>query len=284
MPTRAGLGTLSEERILELQKQATEPADGDMGAAMQAMLEDGLAFGPTLDGELLVQRTIDSIAAGVGADKPLVLGATDDEFAMAVADAKNKLRFVPKSMLLKKHGAVEAGRCAPTSARTATSCAAAPRRCSAATSPTGCSACSRCGSPTLRGAAPTWLYRFSWRSATFDAAVHCLDVPFFFDCLTGADDAAIDRIAGAEPAAGARRRAARRRRRLHHDGPGRAGRDSRMPRARPASTTPRRPWSTTATRACARCSRPDREAPWSACPPNGVRDRGALRPPCFSHD
>ena len=26
---------------------------------MQAMLDDGLAFGPTLDGELLVRRTID---------------------------------------------------------------------------------------------------------------------------------------------------------------------------------------------------------------------------------
>ena len=34
-----------------------------------------------------------------------------------------------------------------------------------------------------RGDAPTWLYRFSWRSPNFGSAVHCVDVPFFFDCL-----------------------------------------------------------------------------------------------------
>ena len=194
----AGFGTLSEERVLELQKLATEPADGDMGAAMQKMLDDGLAFGPTLDGELLVQRTIDSIAAGVGADKPLVLGATDDEFAMAVADAKNKLRFVPKSMLLKKMGLSKTVVRAYLGANRDV-----VRRGTAAV--LGRYITDRMFRvfalrvAGARGAAPTWLYRFSWRSARFGAAVHCIDVPFFFDCLTGADDEAIDRIAGSNP-------------------------------------------------------------------------------------
>ncbi len=31
--------------------------------------------------------------------------------------------------------------------------------------------------------APTWLYRFSWRSPTLGHASHCFDLPFFFDCL-----------------------------------------------------------------------------------------------------
>ncbi|GAA3871511.1 hypothetical protein GCM10022275_20980 [Tessaracoccus defluvii] len=36
-----------------------------------------------------------------------------------------------------------------------------------------------------RGDAPTWLYRFAWESGKFGFAEHCLDVPFFFDCLDG---------------------------------------------------------------------------------------------------
>ena len=34
-----------------------------------------------------------------------------------------------------------------------------------------------------RSGTPTWVSRFSWRTPVFSAAVHCLDVPFFFDCL-----------------------------------------------------------------------------------------------------
>ena len=48
----------------------------------------------------------------------------------------------------------------------------------------------------LRGAAPTWAYRFSWPSGTFGFAEHCLDVPFFFDCLDGP---AIQPLAGPHP-------------------------------------------------------------------------------------
>jgi para-nitrobenzyl esterase len=36
-----------------------------------------------------------------------------------------------------------------------------------------------------RGQAPTWLYRFAWPSGRFGFAEHCIDVPFFFDCLDG---------------------------------------------------------------------------------------------------
>ena len=31
--------------------------------------------------------------------------------------------------------------------------------------------------------APTWLYRFAWRSGASGQSSHCLDVPFWFDCL-----------------------------------------------------------------------------------------------------
>ncbi|MGO4277209.1 hypothetical protein AB4Z22_46510, partial [Paenibacillus sp. TAF58] len=47
-----------------------------------------------------------------------------------------------------------------------------------------------------RGTAPTWAYEFSWTSPKFGLAVHCIDVPFFFDCL---DAVAVDAIAGDNP-------------------------------------------------------------------------------------
>ena len=34
-----------------------------------------------------------------------------------------------------------------------------------------------------RGDASTWVYRFSWPSGVFGFAEHCIDVPFFFDCI-----------------------------------------------------------------------------------------------------
>ncbi|WP_231734951.1 hypothetical protein [Microbacterium hominis] len=50
-----------------------------------------------------------------------------------------------------------------------------------------------------RGAAPTWMYRFSWPSGAFGFAEHCLDVPFFFDCL---DAEQVEPLAGPHPPQG----------------------------------------------------------------------------------
>ena len=47
-----------------------------------------------------------------------------------------------------------------------------------------------------RGDTPTWVYRFSWASPTRGWALHCLDVPFWFDVL---DAAGVERLAGPHP-------------------------------------------------------------------------------------
>ena len=43
---------------------------------------------------------------------------------------------------------------------------------------------------------PTWVYRFSFRSGVFGSAVHCIDVPFWFDCL---DSVKVEPLTGPEP-------------------------------------------------------------------------------------
>lgn len=190
-PTVAGFSSVDEERLLELQKQATKLGPASIGS----VVAEGLPLGPTIDDDLLLRSTRASLAAGVGADKPLVLGATDDEFTMAFSGAEKSLRWVPRGPLLKKLGL-------PKSAR---------REYLAANADIAALSTARIAGRLLtdlmfrsamlrvvadRGDAPTWVYRFSWPSGRFGFAEHCLDVPFFFDCLDGP---AMEPLAGPNP-------------------------------------------------------------------------------------
>ncbi|MFD4960036.1 carboxylesterase/lipase family protein [Microbacterium sp. NPDC058389] len=195
-PTRAGLSTVPEERILEAQKAATDVSGPN---AITKLLDDGLTLGPTIDGDLLTRSTLDSLAAGVGADKPLVLGATEDEFSMVVAGSAKTLRWIPLSFLLGKSGLKGAQRKSYLAANRdvmARGHAAVlgryitDRMFRTAVVKTA----------TARGAAPTWVYRYAFRSTqpgmVHDAAVHCIDVPFWFDCL---DSVQVEPLTGPNP-------------------------------------------------------------------------------------
>lgn len=195
-PTRAGLSTISEERLVETQQAATDVSGPD---AITKLLDDGLLLGPAIDGDLLTQSTLDSIAAGVGAGKPLVLGATDDEFSMVVAGAAKTLRWIPLGIVLGRSGLRGVQRKAYVAANrdvVARGHAAvlgryiADRMFKTAVVKTA----------RARGAAPTWVYRYAFRSsqpgAVQGSAVHCIDVPFWFDCL---DSVRIEPLTGRNP-------------------------------------------------------------------------------------
>lgn len=193
-PTRAGWSALPEEHILELQKKATELGPDSLGT----ILDDGLPLGPMVDGDLLVRPTPESFRLGIGADKPLVLGATDDEFTMAMSDAGKALRWVPKGLLLGKLGVRKAARQAYLAANADVVAKGKARL-------AGRVLTDRMFRTAIlriiadRGAAPTWVYRFSWPSGHFGFAEHCLDVPFFFDVLDGP---AMEPLAGPNPPQG----------------------------------------------------------------------------------
>ncbi len=195
-PDRAGLSTLSEERVLELQKQLTAPPEGGNPLdGLRTFIDGGLTLGPVIDGDLIPMKTVDAIQAGIGADKPLVLGATDDEFSMILSEAKGKLRWIPSRYLLGKVGLTGAAR----SQYLAANRAVAKKGTAAIVGRYLTDRMFRTLAVRViraRGEASTWLYQFSWVSPTFEYAVHCIDVPFFFDCLT-ADK--VDAIAGGNP-------------------------------------------------------------------------------------
>ncbi|SFS13820.1 para-nitrobenzyl esterase [Microbacterium sp. cf046] len=194
-PTRDGFATVPEAKLFELQETAASPDSKDPLAGILVLLQDGLSWGPMVDGDLIGQPTLDSLRAGVGADVPLVLGATDDEFTMATDGAKNKLRLIPASVALAKLK-LDAPR------RKEYLAANGPQRRKGTAAVLGryvTDEVFRAGVVRIAEArrdAATWVYRFAWSSPTIGWACHCLDVPFWFDCL---DADGVTAIAGDEP-------------------------------------------------------------------------------------
>ncbi|MCA0295155.1 MAG: carboxylesterase family protein [Actinobacteria bacterium] len=190
-PTRAAFEAVDEDTLLAEQKAAT-----DLGPDMSAFLEEGLGLGPTIDGDLIVRPTLESLRAGVGADKVLVLGATDDEFSMALAGQERKLRWIPLWFLLGKMGLRGDAR-----KRYLAANADAVARGHAAV--VGRFISDKMFKTALlrtaeaRGDAPTWVYRYAYAGSPFGSAVHCIDVPFWFDCLDS--PVGIPALAGPNP-------------------------------------------------------------------------------------
>lgn len=190
-PTLDGFRTLSEDQLLELQKAATKISP----SSMSTIIEDGLPLGPVVDGDLLLRPTRESLRAGIGADKPLVMGTTDDEFTMAMEGAAKVLRWVPTGMLLGRLGVPKDRRAAYLAANTDV-VARGKTHLAGRTLTDRMFRTAVLDVAADRGDAPTWLYRFAWPSGHFGFAEHCLDVPFFFDCLDGP---AMEPLAGPHP-------------------------------------------------------------------------------------
>jgi len=194
-PTRDGFAAVSEARLAGLQEGAAAHESKNPLSPIHALLDDGLTWGPMVDGDLIAQPTLVSLREGVGSDIPLVLGATDDEFTMATDGVKNSLRLIPVSVAL--------GRLKLDAAtRKAYLVANGPQRRKGTAALLGryvSDAIFRVGVVRVaeaRQGAATWVYRFAWPSPVIGWACHCLDVPFWFDCL---DAEGVSALAGGEP-------------------------------------------------------------------------------------
>lgn len=194
-PTRAGFASVDEATLLGLQEKAGQHTGGGRLAGIVSLLDDGLPWGPVVDGDLIPRSSIDGIRAGHGADVALVIGSADDEVTMATKDAGAVLRLIPAGFGLARLGLDRHRRRAYLAGL-----ADSRRRGTAAI--LGGYASDRVFRSTVlrvlraRGDAPTWAYRFAWPSPTIGWACHCLDVPFWFDLL---DADRVDAIAGDAP-------------------------------------------------------------------------------------
>jgi len=194
-PNCAGFSTVPEQKLIGLQQAAATPDSKDPLAPIQALLDDGLSWGPMVDGDLLPRPTIESIRAGIGSGIPLVLGTTDDEFTALTDRVKNKLRLIPVSLALSRLRVDPAKRREYLAANS-------PQRRKGTAAVLGRFATDSIFRVKVvrvaeaRADAATWVYRFAWRSPVSGWAGHCLDVPFWFDCL---EAERVGAIAGDEP-------------------------------------------------------------------------------------
>jgi para-nitrobenzyl esterase len=190
-----GFRSLTERRIRQLQPKAATPRKG-IGMVLD-LITDGLPWGPMIDGELLAHPTVDSLATGVGADKPLLLGSADDEFTMVAEREGGKLRRAPAALLLMPFLRTRTIRRAYLTANAA-------QRKKGGVAVVGRFISDhvfrvlvpRVAEARREADAATWAYRFSWVSPAKGWACHCLDVPFWFD---GLDREKVENLAGPNP-------------------------------------------------------------------------------------
>jgi len=107
--------------------------------------DDALVLGPVVGDDILPVPVAQGLTA-YGHDVPLLLGATGDEFDGA-GPPEDRARGTRVTDTLFR------------------------------------SACPRVAAARREAPAGTWLYSFEWPSPTLGGAVHCVDLPFFFDVL-----------------------------------------------------------------------------------------------------
>lgn len=190
-----GFRNLSERRIRQLQPKAATPRKG-VGMVID-LLAGGLPWGPMIDGDLIPRATVESLRDSIGADKPLLLGAADDEFTMVAEKERAKVRMIPPGLLLRPF-------LRDASTRRAYLAANREQRAKGSAATVGRYVSDdifrrlvpQVAEARSRADAATWAYRFSWASPTKGWACHCLDVPFWFD---GLDRERVSNLAGPNP-------------------------------------------------------------------------------------
>jgi len=196
-PDLAGFSKVDEMDLIAAQAIATgfgTPQTVDDLLTMITMLVTGTQLGPTLDGDVLPHPMAQALAEGMGADVPLLVGTTRDEFAgIALAQRTLLDNADPVALLVRtgldpstaahyvgvlppQHPADMLGRLLTDRAFRRYIPDWAEAR--------------------AHAAAPTFAYDFAWRSPVNGLSKHCLDVPFAWDLLA---DEHVARVAGHAP-------------------------------------------------------------------------------------
>jgi len=192
-PDRDGFASLDELRILDLQGKAGSETAGGRLAALRSLLSAGTWSAPPVDGELIEAPIVEAIEAGAGADIPLVIGSADDEISGILRGEAKTLDRVPAGLALTVLGARGTRRRrdylrANAAIRGRGTAALLGRYASDMAFRANVLRIARAREAA---SAPTWVYRFEWPSPVSGFAQHCLDLPFFFDCLAAEQVAAV---------------------------------------------------------------------------------------------
>ena len=203
-PTVAGWSALTEDQALDAQDAfhiATPPDEIVPAAfvrhALTAAGDQGMPFGPVIDGALLPRSVSDALASGVAEDKPLLIGVTAHEFTLWMLHAEEQLRGVDVAEAMAEAGLAR---------ELAADYVASQPELGSAAALLG----QLIGIRTFRqpmahwtdlraktSPDTTWLYDFRWPSPFYsDLAVHCVELPFAWDLL---DADGVSRTHGSNP-------------------------------------------------------------------------------------
>src|SRR5262249_49835986 len=102
---------LTEDQALDAQDTlhaAPPPGPIDPAAfvrhALTAPSDQGMPFGPVVDGDLLPCSVSDALASGVAEDKPLLIGVTGHEFTLWMLGAEEQLRGIDVAAAMAEAG------------------------------------------------------------------------------------------------------------------------------------------------------------------------------------
>jgi para-nitrobenzyl esterase len=185
-PTAAAFGQVPVDRLIVAQQAVTLDVmtARDPRRWGASILAAGIPFVPVVDGELVTERPIDAIAAGIGHDVPMIVGTTTEEYrfflvptGIAEATTTDMLRGVTSA---------RRGRPAAVDVYSANRPGASPGDVLAAVItdqyfrvPAIRLAEARADAPTA-----TWAYEFAWGTPVRGlGACHTLEIGFVFDTI-----------------------------------------------------------------------------------------------------
>ncbi|GAA2576969.1 carboxylesterase family protein [Dactylosporangium fulvum] len=191
-PTREAFAGLDPDKIVVASRALLNEVQtaGDP-AKWGALVQSLLPFAPVVDGDVLPRHPLDAIRGGASGDVPLLIGSNLEEARLMLV-ASDSIDLIDEAAL---HAAT-AGYGPPPGPTVAAYRAARPDA-----GPGDLLAAIvtdwffrvpavRVAEARAGAAAATWMYRFDWRSPSYDGrfgAAHGVEFPFVFDTITAPD-------------------------------------------------------------------------------------------------
>ncbi|WP_210479225.1 carboxylesterase/lipase family protein [Naasia sp. SYSU D00948] len=180
---RAGFASVPEAELLNAIGGGFSPLERPTAESLIAAsrgMGGLITFGPVVDGDLVPAPIGESVRAGAGADIPLLIGSTRDEFSGLALGHRSLFDSWEPEELLRQLGLDAATAAAYVGSLNGDHAAEALGQ---YTTDLVFRRHTRAWADARRGPAPTWVYDFAWPSGIGGISGHCLDVPFVFDVL-----------------------------------------------------------------------------------------------------
>jgi para-nitrobenzyl esterase len=176
------LQTIPYEKLNAAGKKALSKVAGQLKAEGKTVPQFGLSWGPNLDGSFLPYQPTEAAAIEIAKNVPMLVGSTKNEFTPFIPSAKLATMNDLKANLQKKYGD-----------KTDAYIAAVQKAYPETKTPEDYvsidvffrpGTISHANLKAIEGAAPVYMYLFSWQSPVNDGkykAMHCMELPFVFN-------------------------------------------------------------------------------------------------------